>query len=85
MYLVKEYVKGETLLDKLSRDQILSEEKAAKYIRQILMALNHCHAKGICHRNISPENIKITENDEVKMIDFFSAKSGEEVMEQITG
>lgn len=45
-------------------------------MHQILLAVNHCHSKGIYLRNIGIENIMITEDDDVNLTDFFNAKVG---------
>ena len=39
-------------------------------MRSLFEAANHCHAQQIVHRNIVPENIMITEDNYVKLIDF---------------
>ena len=39
-------------------------------MRKVLLALNHCHANEIIHRDIKPHNILCSENGEVKIIDF---------------
>ena len=48
----------------------LDEDEAAKIFKQIVLAVEYCHSKGIAHRDLKLENILITENGEVKLIDF---------------
>ena len=44
-------------------------------MKQLLQAINHCHAQNIVHRDIKPDNIMITANDTVRLIDFGLAVS----------
>ena len=39
-------------------------------MKQVVEAVNHCHANNVVHRDIKAENIMITKNDQVKLIDF---------------
>jgi len=52
---------------------LVSEERAKALIRQLLSAITHMHARGICHRDIKLQNI-LLENDQpnaqIKLIDF---------------
>jgi len=41
---------------------------------QLCLALDHIHAKKICHRDLTPNNVLISDKGEVKMADFGSAK-----------
>ena len=72
LYLVMEYVKGMELFDKIThkKNQKFGEKTAAKYMLQLFKAINHCHANGVVHRDVKPENIMITDNDDVRLIDF---------------
>ena len=54
---------------------MFTERTAAKYMRQLFQALNHCHAVNVVHRDIKPDNIMITENDTVRLIDFGLSKA----------
>ena len=72
IYLVMEYVNGIPLFDKITQqtNQTFSEVTAAGYIKELLLAVNHCHAQDIVHRDIKPDNIMITEDNSVRLIDF---------------
>ena len=39
-------------------------------MRSLFQAVNHAHAQNIVHRDIKPDNIMITSNDTVRLIDF---------------
>ena len=73
-YLVMEYFEGETLSSLLQREQRVSVEKAMEIILPILDALEEVHAKGIIHRDISPDNIYITNQGKIKLLDFGAAR-----------
>ena len=44
-------------------------------MRSLFQAVNHAHAQNIVHRDIKPDNIMITSNDTVRLIDFGLAAS----------
>ena len=77
VYLVMEYVTGQPLFDKITKqeNQTFTETTAAKYMKQLFQALNHCHAQNIVHRDIKPDNIMITKDDTVRLIDFGLSKA----------
>ena len=75
LFLVQDYVEGmtyrELLLDRVSKGRTFTEAEVLVFIRQMLPVLAHIHARGIIHRDISPENIIRRENDQVPvLIDF---------------
>lgn len=72
--IVMEYVEGETLSDILYRKGKLSNSETENILRQIVSALAYLHKKEIIHRDIKPQNFKITADGTVKMLDFGIAK-----------
>lgn len=47
-----------------------AEPTARYFFGQLLNGLYYCHSNNICHRDLKPENIMLTENFDLKMIDF---------------
>lgn len=75
VFLITEYVKGQTLdeyVDLVSGP--MPETKAVKIIVQILDAVGHMHSKNMIHRDIKPSNIMIQSDNTIKLIDFGIAK-----------
>lgn len=81
--IIIEYLEGHTLKQLIDKDKI-SDEKAKKYFEQCVKALKVTHAKEIVHRDIKPSNIFITNNDEVKILDFGIAKIKESGLGTLT-
>ncbi len=79
-FLVLELVEGATLADQIKRGAIPVEE-SLKIALQIADALKAAHDKGVIHRDLKPLNIKVTDDDNVKVLDFGLAKAfaGDEV------
>jgi len=73
MYIVMDYYEGETLKLKIEKGRLKIDE-AVEYTIQIAQGLQKAHEKGIIHRDIKPANIMITNDGEVKILDFGLAK-----------
>lgn len=69
-YLIMEYVEGKTLKDIIRKRGSLSLDRSLDYAHQILAGLNHAHSYGVIHRDIKPQNIMITPEGIVKIMDF---------------
>lgn len=77
LYIVTEFVSGQTLKDWAEKNSCIEiPEFAALIISQIAQALDHAHQKGIIHRDIKPENIMITDEGHLKLMDFGIASIG---------
>ena len=57
LYYVMPYVEGETLREKLNREQQLGGEETVEILRLIAAALDYAHEQGVIHRDVKPENI----------------------------
>jgi serine/threonine protein kinase len=77
-YVVYELLEGETLRDRL-RNGALSSRKAQEFALQIANGLAAAHTKGIVHRDLKPDNIFITNDGHLKILDFGLAKLVEPV------
>ncbi|MCB0314555.1 MAG: serine/threonine protein kinase, partial [Calditrichaeota bacterium] len=77
VFFAMEYIRGENLKDKLNSGR-LDLTQCLSFIRQIAAGLQAAHRKQIAHRDIKSENIMLTEDGRVKVMDFGLAKSGEQ-------
>ena len=73
-YLVMEYLDGETLKSYLKRNRTIPEDKAVEMILPVLNSLQTVHEAGLLHRDIAPDNIFLTKNGDVKLIDFGASR-----------
>ena len=72
-YVVSELLEGESLKERLS-DGPIAQRKATDYALQIARGLAAAHEKGIVHRDLKPDNLFITKDERVKILDFGLAK-----------
>jgi eukaryotic-like serine/threonine-protein kinase len=72
-YLVSELLEGETLSSRLGRGA-LSARKAIDAALQMALGLAAAHEKGIVHRDLKPDNVFLTRDGRLKILDFGIAK-----------
>jgi len=71
IYLIQEYIQGKDFLEYLNKKKKLIETEACKFFHQIISGLEYLHQCGIAHRDFKPENIILTNNNQLlKIIDF---------------
>jgi eukaryotic-like serine/threonine-protein kinase len=69
-YIVFEYVEGETLKQRISRNGALDPQEAIAYAIEIARGLSVAHARNMVHRDIKPQNILIDHEGRAKLTDF---------------
>lgn len=75
-YLVMEYVPGISLKKYMKQQQkLFSEQETLTLMQPILLALQTMHQKGILHRDISPENLMLSPDNTLTLIDFGAART----------
>jgi serine/threonine protein kinase/Flp pilus assembly protein TadD len=74
LYYVMPYVEGESLRERLDREQLLPVDEAIRHACSIASALDYAHRQQIVHRDIKPENIMLYEG-EAMVMDFGIAKA----------
>ncbi len=72
-YLVTELLEGETLRALLNRGPLLWS-RTTEIVLQLLDGLAAAHARGIVHRDLKPDNVFLTRDHVVKILDFGLAK-----------
>lgn len=72
LWLVMEYCGAGSVTDlvKSTKGQSLKEEWIAYICREILRGLSYLHTNKVIHRDIKGQNVLLTDNAEVKLVDF---------------
>jgi hypothetical protein len=73
-YLVMEMLNGETLRARVKRHGQLPLDEVLDYADQVLDALVAAHDKGIVHRDLKPDNLFVTTEGRIKILDFGLAR-----------
>ncbi len=74
LYYVMPYVEGESLRQRLDREQQLSVDEAVRHGQAIASALDYASRQGVVHRDVKPENVMLYEG-EAMVMDFGIAKA----------
>lgn len=77
LYIVSEFLEGETLFEKISREGQLDAKWVLSRMRHLCMALEEAHRAHIIHRDLKPENIfihTVGSEERLVIIDFGISK-----------
>lgn len=73
-YIVMDFVEGETLKARLEKTGPLPWEQAKGIFLPAIQAMEQVHQAGLVHRDISPDNLMLTPDGKVKILDLGAAK-----------
>lgn len=74
-YIVMECINGKTLKQYIKDNGKVDPKRTLSISMQIARALEHAHKNNIVHRDIKPQNIMITEDNQIKVTDFGIARA----------
>jgi serine/threonine-protein kinase len=73
--MITEYVNGLTVEKLIQSDQVIPQSSVLRIAVQLSRAVEYLHSEGVVHRDIKPGNIMLTEEGQLKIIDFGLARS----------
>ncbi|PAV88988.1 hypothetical protein WR25_14947 [Diploscapter pachys] len=74
LYIIMEFLPGGELFSYLRESRVFSNSTSRFYAAEIVSALDYLHAHGIAYRDLKPENLMLTKDGHIKMVDFGFAK-----------
>jgi TolB-like protein/tRNA A-37 threonylcarbamoyl transferase component Bud32/tetratricopeptide (TPR) repeat protein len=83
LYYVMPFIEGESLRDRLNREQQLPLHDAVRITREAAEGLAYAHDHGVVHRDIKPENI-LLQNGHALVADFGIARAADAAGEKLT-
>lgn len=85
VYLVEEFVRGQTLEDKIAQRRFLDPHLAARTLHLLAKGIRASHIQGVIHRDLKPSNIMVDSSvgiEELKVTDFGIATFTDEVFKE---
>ncbi len=78
LFLTMEVLSGQNLAETVASGGVIPPEEVYSIIRQAAAGLAHAHSKGIVHRDIKPQNMMLTDDGTVKILDLGLARLRDE-------
>ena len=82
--IAMEFVDGLSLEDLIERKKTIAPMIALLILNEICKGLKYAHEKGVIHRDIKPDNVLVSKNGEVKLVDFGIATIKSKDEEELT-
>ena len=84
-FIITEFIEGPTLRELLEEVGAMMPEPAALVTYELCKALEVAHAQGIVHRDVKPENVMLTPDGGIKLMDFGIARMLDDAQVTMTG
>jgi serine/threonine protein kinase len=84
-FIIMEYLEGQDLSEFIKKNKKATENQLQLWWQQCIDALNFTHQKDIIHRDIKPSNLFLTQEGNIKILDFGIAKVKQEISLTGTG
>ena len=69
-WILMEHLEGENLRDKLKREGAFDPKTVSGWLQDVCAALEHIHLLGYVHLDMTPQNLFLTDDGDIKLIDF---------------
>jgi serine/threonine-protein kinase len=70
VYLIMDFVEGPGLDELIAENNALPQETILPWARELIDALKYCHEENVIHRDVKPQNVIITPEDNAVLVDF---------------
>jgi serine/threonine protein kinase len=84
-WLVLERIRGRSLREEIAMSAPFAPEEVMPLLQGLAAALDHLHARGLAHLDVRPENVIVTPDGEVKLVDFGIAQAAGSMQELADG
>ncbi len=81
LFIALEFVDGTDIHELVAKRGSIPLKRSLGYVKQVALALDHLHKRGIVHRDIKPSNLLMTKDGVVKLTDLGLARAVDESMQ----